>query len=54
MRLQILSRPKVDAAQPSTYIHYYRPQRKENVNSAALGLGLTKNGSLKGKGKWKF
>ena len=38
------------------FFFIFRPQRKDNssTGSVSIGIGLTKNGSLKGKGKWKF
>lgn len=57
IRLWILLRRKVDVALRSMFFFMCRPQRKENSSSTGsvpIGIGLTKNGSLKGKGKWKF
>lgn len=36
---------------------YFRPQRKDSMMSGTqniTAMALSKNGSLKGKGKWKF
>lgn len=56
IRLWILLRRKVDVALRSMFFFIFRPQRKDNssTGSVPIGIGLTKNGSLKGKGKWKF